>query len=171
MFDGSNRQHWVALDPVVFDDPKILILDTMPSVDSHKDNFYYADTSNRFWHLMSAIYAMPVETFPQRLELLKKNHIALWSVCASCDRYLSEQDTMDNIVLNNIPAFLEKYPTINRILCVSHDTYRLLNDADWQAISMAHYVPSTSAADLWYDSVEKLLPDWLNALGKSQPDA
>lgn len=169
MFDGSNRQHYEALPPVVFDDPKVLILESMPSVDSERDKFYFADTGNRFWRLMGAIYNMPVETNEQRLELLKKNHIAIWSVAKSCMRYLSAEDTMDDIVLNDIQGFLAKYPTIDRIICVSHETDRLLRDADYNAEGISHYVPSTSAMDLWYDSVEKLEPRWLQALGLSEP--
>lgn len=165
MFEDSNLQEYTALDPIVFDDSKILILMSMPSVDSEQAKFYFADESNRFWPLMSAIYQMPVETREQKLELLKTNHLAMWSVVKSCLRYLSREDTMQDIVLNDIPGFLQEHPTIDRIVCISHDTIRLLKEADFNAASEAVYVPSTSAADLWYDSVEKLLPEYKRALG------
>lgn len=72
---------------------------------------------------------------------------------------------MQDIVLNDIHGFLQTYPTITRIVCISHDTLRLLQQADPAAAAMAVYVPSTSAADLWYDSVEKLMPEYRRALG------
>lgn len=165
MFENTDLQEYKALDPIVFPDSKILILMSMPSVDSEMEKFYFADESNRFWPLMSAIYKMPVETKEQRLELLKDNHIAMWSVVKSCLRYLSREDTMQDIVLNDISQFLAEHPTIERIVCISHDTIRLLKEADYNAAQEAVYVPSTSAADLWYDSVEKLLPDYKKALG------
>lgn len=165
MFDGNDLQEYTALDPVVFDDSETLILMSMPSVDSERDQFYFADPGNRFWPLLGTIYKMPFETNQQRLDILKKNKLALWSVVKSCLRYLSREDTMQDIVLNDIPRFLNQHPGINRILCISHDTMRLLKEADYNAASIAVYVPSTSAADLWYDSVEKLLPEYEKALG------
>lgn len=165
MYRESELQEFHALDPVVSDDCTILILVSMPSVDSIRENSYYADPANRFWPLLSAIYRMPVQTKEERMDLLKKNHIAIWSVIKTCLRYKSREDTMQDIVLNDISAFLKKYPRIRRIVCVSHDTLRLLQEADLQACSMAYYVPSTSSADLWYDAVDKLLPEYARALG------
>ncbi len=165
MFNGSNLQYYEALDPVVFPDSRILILVSMPSVDSERDGFYYMDTSNRFWPTLSAIYRMPVDTIEQRKELCEKNGIALWSVAKSCMRYLSEEDTMQDIVLNNISQFLQDHPSIERILCTSHEAMRLLKSADYQAASEAYYIPSPSADDLWFDSVAKLMPEYARALG------
>jgi hypoxanthine-DNA glycosylase len=165
MFNTSDLQEYTALDPIVYDNSEILILMSMPSVDSEMDRFYFADESNRFWPLMSAIYQMPAETKEQRLNLLKTNKIALWSVVKSCLRYLSRENTMQDIVLNDIQGFLQEHPTIQRIVCVSHDTLLLLKEADYEASQEAVYVPSPSAADLWYDSVEKLIPEYTRALG------
>lgn len=171
MFNESDLQEYTALDPIVYPDSEILILMSMPSVDSENAKFYFADESNRFWPLMSAIYQMPASTQEERLELLKKNRIAMWSIVKSCLRYLSRENTMQDIVLNDIHAFLAEHPGIHRIVCISHDTLRLLKEADYQASQEAVYVPSTSAADLWYDSVEKLLPEYRKALGVSDPEA
>lgn len=165
MFDGTNLQEYTALDPIVYPDSTTLILMSMPSVDSEREQFYFADPGNRFWPLLGAIYQMPVETKEERLEVLKQNKLALWSVVKSCLRYLSREDTMQDIVLNDIPGFLSEHPAISRIVCISHDTMALLKEADYNAASEAVYVPSTSAADLWYDSVEKLMPDYKRALG------
>lgn len=165
MYREGELQEFHALDPVVSDDCTILILDSMPSVESLNENFYFTDPANRFWPLLSAIYRMPAADCEQRMALLKKNHIAIWSVIKTCLRYKSREDTMQDIVLNDIQAFLKKYPSIRRIVCVSHDTLRLLQEADLQACSMAYYVPSTSTADLWYDAVDKLLPEYARALG------
>lgn len=165
MFDESNLQEYTALDPIIEPDSEILILMSMPSVESENARFYFADKSNRFWPLMSEIYHMPVDTKEQCLELLHKNHIAMWSVVKSCLRYLSRENTMQDIVLNDMHAFLAEHPGIRRIVCISHDTLRLLKEADYRASQEAVYVPSTSAADLWYDAPDKLLPEYKAALG------
>ena len=84
MFELKDLQEYTALPPVVFDAPKTLILMSMPSVDSEEARFYFADESNRFWPLLSAIYQMPAETPQERLKLMEANHLALWSVVKSC---------------------------------------------------------------------------------------
>lgn len=169
MFDMKELQEFTALDPIVSDTSTTLILMSMPSVEAHKQNFYFADPSNRFWTILSVLYDMPAKTKPQCLALLEKQHIALWSVIQSCLRYESREDTMQDIVLNDIPAFLAKYPGIQHIICISHDTLRLLQEVDPKAAAMAVYVPSASAADLWYDSIESLIPEYAKALGVSGP--
>lgn len=165
MFNRNDLQEYTALDPIVSDRSTTLILMSMPSVESEKEKFYFADSSNRFWHVMSVIYHMPVDTKEQCLDLLSANNIAVWSVIKSCWRYLSREDTMQDIILNDIPEFLARYPRIRRIVCISHDTLQLLQQADPKAAQIASYVPSTSAADLWYDSVDKLIPEYARALG------
>lgn len=163
--NNPELQEYTSLAPVVYEDPQILILVSMPSVDSHLANFYYADRSNRFWPTLSALYHMPAETEEQQREICKVHHLALWSVVKSCLRHLSEEDTMQDVQLNNIQGFLDQYPTITKILCVSHDAENLVKDAVWDTNVEIGYLPSPSAADLWYDSVEKLLPRYAEALG------
>lgn len=168
MMNEENLQKYTALAPVVFNDPKVLILVSMPSVDSHLADFYYADSDNRFWPMLSAIYNMPAVTNEERLSLCRENHIALWSVVKSCLRHLSREDSMQDIVLNDIPKFLGEHPTIERIVCMSRDTQRLVDEEKWAIDVPIFYGPSTSAADLWYDSVEKLVPVWSQSLGVTE---
>lgn len=165
MTNNPELQEYTALAPVVFTDPQILILTTMPSVDSHLANFYYADRSNRFWPTLSAVYQMPAATEEEKLNICRRHHLALWSAVQSCLRHLSEEDTMQNVVLNNIQGFLQKYPTITKILCVSREAQKMVEDSVWNPNVEIGYLPSPSAADLWYDSVEKLLPRYAEALG------
>ncbi|MCF0245985.1 MAG: hypothetical protein HUJ55_04085 [Ileibacterium sp.] len=164
MFDTTDLQQYNALEPVVFENSQILFLVSMPSVDSENENFYFADSDNRFWPTLSAIYGMPCSTKEECLAILEQNNLAIWSVVKSCLRHLSRENTMQDIVLNDISGFLAQYPNIQRIICVSRDTEVLLKEADYNAANMAVYVPSPSAADLWYDSVEKLVPEYEKAL-------
>lgn len=166
--DNSDLQQYLSLAPVVYADPEYLILTSMPSVDSHLANFYFADSDNRFWPLLGTIYNMPYATDQERLAICEKNHLAIWSAVKSCLRYLSREDTMQDIVPNNIQGFLSQYPTIKKILCVSRETQHMVQEWIYDPQVQICYVPSTSAADLWYDSVEKLLPDWSAALNQEE---
>lgn len=42
----------VGLDPIVFEDSKILIVGSMPSAISLKEQMYYANKNNRFWKIL-----------------------------------------------------------------------------------------------------------------------
>lgn len=71
----------VGLDPIVFEDSRILIVGSMPSAISLKEQMYYANKNNRFWKILESIYQEN-----DKIELLKVSHIALWDICHSCIR-------------------------------------------------------------------------------------
>lgn len=165
MFKLSELQEYTALDPIISEDCTTLVLVSMPSVKSEQENFYFSDSGSRFWPIMSLLFRMPARTREEQMTLLKKNHIGIWSIIKSCLRYFSRDDTMEDIVLNDIESFLDSHPNINRIVCVSHDSMRLLQEADPRAALMAFYVPSPSEDDSWYDSMDQLIPEYAKAFG------
>lgn len=67
-------------------DSRVLILGTIPSPKSREQGFYYGHPQNRFWKVLADVLD---EEFPQTVEerkgFLKRNHIALWDVLASCE--------------------------------------------------------------------------------------
>jgi hypoxanthine-DNA glycosylase len=164
--DDSYLQTFTALPPLVWPDSEYLFLMTMPSYISEQEQFYFADPSNHFWRVLSAIYHMPIETNEQKTTLCQANKLAIWSVCKSCQRHLSEQDTMQNIELNDMSQFLLEHASIKTILCVSHDAQRLLEESDWNIIQTVKYVPSPSGADLFYEHLDELVPIYARALNQ-----
>ena len=78
------RKRIVGLDPIVFEDSKILIVGSMPSAISLKEQMYYANKNNRFWKILKEIFQTE-----DKIELLKVSHIALWDICHSCIRKTS----------------------------------------------------------------------------------
>ena len=69
-------------DPIIFDDSKVLVLGTFPSIVSFENDFYYAHRRNQFWRLLGDIFKMPTDTKEERIALLKKHKIALWDIIA-----------------------------------------------------------------------------------------
>ncbi len=165
MFLFQDLQPCTALEPIISQDTTTLILVSMPGMESLHEKFYFVDTDSCFWPLMSLIYRMPVFSKEDKLKLLSQNHIGIWSIIKSCFRYKSRNDTIEDIVLNDIQPFLAHYPNIKRILCTSHESMRLLQEADPKAALIASSVPSPSTYDLWFDSLEKLVPEYKKALG------
>ena len=82
----------VGLDPIVFKDSRVLILGSMPSVISLKEQMYYANKTNRFWKVLEAIYQEN-----NKIKLLKTSHIALWDICHSCIRKTSADSEIKDI--------------------------------------------------------------------------
>ncbi len=161
----KDLQPCTALDPIIFSDTTTLILVSMPGMESLRTKFYFMDTDSCFWPLMSLIYRMPIVNKEDRLKLLHQNRLGIWSIIKSCLRYKSRDDTLEDLVLNDIQSFLTDYPNINRILCTSHEAMRLLQEVDPKAALMASCVPSPSIYDLWFESIEKLVPEYKKVLG------
>jgi len=73
--------------PVASHDAKILILGSMPSRESLRQQQYYAHPRNAFWPIMAKTLGFDgSRPYPERLEALKAHHIALWDVAGQCVR-------------------------------------------------------------------------------------
>ena len=67
-------------------DDTILILGSIPSPKSREEQFYYAHPQNRFWRVLATIFNedTPI-SINDKKDFLKRHHIALWDVIASCE--------------------------------------------------------------------------------------
>lgn len=108
--------------PISGDNPKVLILGSMPGAESLKKHQYYGYARNHFWELMSKVLASPCpETYGQRFIWLTAHNIALWDVIASCQRSGSLDKDIKAPQINNIPAFIAEYPSL-RAVCFNGTT-------------------------------------------------
>lgn len=135
----------IGFDPIVHGNDRILILGSMPSVESLHQDFYYANKTNRFWPMLSKIYGVETDIRMQRLALLKKEKIALWDVCHSCVRPGSADSAIRDVRLNPIQEVLETNSSIQKILCNGKTSERLLKSLDLFVPVVS--CPSTSAAN------------------------
>ena len=72
--------------PYYDQDSHILILGSFPSVQSRKEQFYYAHKQNRFWKVLACLFDEKIpESIFEKKQLLQRNHIALWDVIESCE--------------------------------------------------------------------------------------
>ncbi len=111
--------------PIVFKDSKILILGSFPSIKSFENNFYYTHPKNQFWPIMGEIFSMPVKTKEDKINLLKRNGIALFDVAKSCERKNSLDSNLKNCEVHDFKEFLEKYPNIKAIFFTGRKAYDL----------------------------------------------
>jgi len=108
-----------SFPPIVANNPRVLILGSMPGIKSLQANQYYAHPQNLFWPFISELLDFDVSiTYEERIAKLKENHIALWDVLQHCHREgsLDSNIRKDTIIPNDFVAFLTRYRTIRHIL-------------------------------------------------------
>lgn len=107
----------VCFPPIVSPRPHVLILGSMPGVKSLQEQQYYAHPQNSFWKIMGGLYNSAIDTYEQRINLIKGNAIALWDVLKCCQRQGSLDAKIDptTIEVNDFAAFLKKHSAITRI--------------------------------------------------------
>lgn len=95
--------------PPLYDgDSRILILGSFPSVKSREQRFFYGHPQNRFWKVTSAVFDCPVpKTIDEKKAFLRKNHIAVWDVIASCEITGSSDSSIKNVVPNDLRPILD----------------------------------------------------------------
>lgn len=147
--------------PPVFDkNSRILILGSFPSVKSREQLFFYGHPQNRFWRVVSAVFACETpQTIPEKKTFLLSHGIALWDVIASCEITGSSDSSIENAVPNDIGILL-KSCHIQKIYTngtTSSELYRklILPKTGFANVKL----PSTSPANAAW-SLEKLIGAW-----------
>ena len=150
--------------PLLGREPQVLILGTMPSVQSLKTQQYYGHPRNAFWWIMSELcgfdFALP---YKERVLNLLSNNIAVWDVIASCHRPGSLDSKIDQstVTVNPLSDLCENTPSIKLIAFNGQAAEKLftkfINKHDWQGNTII--LPSTSPANAAL-SKEKKLTQW-----------
>ncbi|MBA4275732.1 DNA-deoxyinosine glycosylase [Flavobacterium sp.] len=105
-----------SFPPISNTDASILILGTMPSVQSLAASQYYGNPRNAFWKIIFALYNSPFSTdYEQRKNILLENRIALWDVLEACVRPGSLDSAIEDEVPNDFNSFLKTHPNIKHI--------------------------------------------------------
>ncbi len=134
----------VGLKPLVFGEPKVLILGSMPSEKSIEKQMYYANPTNRFWSVLQHITKLDTDN-PE--DLLSKSGVALWDICDTCIRKGSSDATIRDVIANDIPGFLKQYPSIERIVCNGKTSFANVKKFYPALAERVMVCPSTSAAN------------------------
>lgn len=151
-------QHMIA--PVYNNESKLLILGSFPSVKSREAQFFYGHPKNRFWRVLSAVLGCKVpETQFEKRELLLSKYIALWDVIASCDISGSADNTISNVVPNDLSRILD-CASIEKIYTNGSKAHELYRKYLLPATGIAAFgLPSTSPANAKF-SIERLIEEW-----------
>lgn len=108
----------VSFPPLADHHARVLILGSMPGIASLQAGQYYAHPRNAFWPIMARLLGFDVAIpYPEKVATLKSAGIALWDVLQSCQRSGSLDAAIEpaSIVANDLPAFLQAHPGIERL--------------------------------------------------------
>nr|WP_293480145.1 DNA-deoxyinosine glycosylase [Prevotella sp.] len=108
------HDHKEGLIPWIDEFSEILILGSLPSDVSIKEQAYYQNKSkNSFWKIMHGLFGQGDDS----KEFLLKNHVALWDCLAAGNRKGSmDANISGGEIPNKLPELLESFPNIKRIV-------------------------------------------------------
>lgn len=105
-----------SFKPIINDNSQILILGSIPGVESLKKREYYGNPRNHFWRIIYSIIKEDIEpNYDKKIIFLKKNKIALWDVIDNCERVGSLDSNIKNEEVNDFKTIFKEYPNINFI--------------------------------------------------------
>ena len=115
-----------GLEPLLCEDPRIIILGTLPGAESLIHKQYYYSNSNRIWKVLCLLTGESIPNdYAQKKGLLAKYHIVLWDYYESAIRHDSSDDkNIRDGKPNDIVSFLLRYPTIRTIAINGFGKYR-----------------------------------------------
>ena len=139
-----------SFPPIVDSHSRILILGSMPGVESLRKQQYYAHPRNQFWKIIFTLFEEPLEeSFSKRIAFLKDRGIALWDVIAECFREGSLDSSIKEEKVNNFKDFFCQYPNIKYVFfngVKAYETFRKQIGFDFPGLTFKK-LPSTSPAN------------------------
>ena len=126
---------------------EILILGSFPSIVSRKENFYYANPSNRFWSILEILFDTKLDTIKDKKEFLIKNHIALYDSILSCEIKSSSDSSIKNVIPTNLKKIVDN-SKIKMIFCNGKTSYKYYMKYNYDKILIKPIIlPSSSSAN------------------------
>ncbi len=105
----------LGFSPVLAQDPKVLILGTMPSVVSLDKAFYYAHPRNAFWPIIESFIGHALLSIQDKKSACDQLGISLWDVLQTCQRQGSLDSAIQSPVANDFTALFRESPQLKTI--------------------------------------------------------
>jgi len=155
-------------------DSQILIVGTMPGIESLKKGEYYAHPKNHFWDIIFRVFKddfdffQPVQetiSYPEKIELLKKNRIALWDVLKFCARKGNLDKDIRNEIKNDFDLFFLEHVEIRKVIFNGKNAHKYFNESYGHILTdriESSVLNSTSSSNT--NNVFNVLNEWKNNL-------
>lgn len=114
--------------PIVDEHSRVLILGSMPGVESLRLQQYYANPRNQFWKIIYSLFNKePNSNYEERIAFIKSKKIAVWDVIETCYREGSLDSNIQAEKVNDFSALFEAYPNLKTVLFnggKAYETYK-----------------------------------------------
>ncbi|MCO1602245.1 DNA-deoxyinosine glycosylase [Desulfosporosinus nitroreducens] len=151
-----------SFKPIVDERSRILILGSMPGVESLRLQEYYANPRNQFWKLIYALFELePSKSFDERVSFVKSKGIALWDVIENCLREGSLDSAIKEEKVNNFRGLFKAYPSIETVLFnggKAYETYKKW--VGFEALTNITFLKLTSSSPANTKKYEEKLREW-----------
>ena len=105
------------LPPIENDQTKVLIVGSMPGVQSLEKQQYYGNKQNHFWPIIEQVIEMPIShIYDEKIAQIQAHQIGLWDVIQSCEREGSLDAAIKKEVPNDFHQLFAQYPQIGLVL-------------------------------------------------------
>ena len=123
--------------PISQPDARILILGSMPSLESLARRQYYAHPRNAFWPILCALLGIEADSYELRVEQVMKKGVAIWDVLQTCFRSGSLDSAIDDrtVVANDFQTFFRDHSRIEGVF---------FNGAKAETVYRKHVLPTLS---------------------------
>lgn len=147
--DGMSRIE--SFPPIVSQNSKVLILGSMPGVESLKRGEYYANQRNSFWRIMGELFgAGPSLPYAERAARVLSAGVGIWDSLSACTRPGSLDSSIKDGVANDFRTFFTTYPAITHVFFNGGTAEKTFRRCALPSLPNDHHVlkrlPSTSPA-------------------------
>lgn len=124
--------------PIARPESVTLILGSMPSRESLRQQQYYAHPRNSFWPILCQLFGLEQLDYASRAEQVSRRGIAIWDVLKTCFRSSSLDSDIDDssITTNDFGEFFLDHPSIERVF---------FNGAKAETVYRRHVLPTLPA--------------------------
>lgn len=106
-----------SFQPIIDERSRVLILGSMPGVESLEKQQYYANPRNQFWKIMYFLFAEePDQNYEEKVSFIKSKEIALWDVIENCYREGSLDSNIREEHANDVKGLIKAYPNIETVM-------------------------------------------------------
>ncbi len=152
--------------PLAGEEPRVLILGSLPGDESLRQGQYYAHARNRFWKIIAALTDTPCpRSYEEKKAMLAANHIALWDVARSASRNGSLDANIKNELPNDLAGFIREHPSLRVVAFNGQKTEKMFRKhfPDLAGNIKTLSLRSTSPANAKFSDLE-MLEDWKRIL-------
>ncbi len=114
--------------PIIDEKSRILILGSMPGIESLRKQEYYGHPRNQFWKIIYELFGEPLDgNYERKVTFLKSKGIALWDVIETCSREGSLDSNIKEEKVNDFTRLFKEYPKIKHVFfngLKAYDTFK-----------------------------------------------